>query len=381
MPRNQKRVLLALGWYDYRLHRGIEKYAQEQGWYLSEDLVREKVVPWGWEGDGILAWLGAGDDLTDFVMCAKKPTVDFSFRRPRLQFPRVLYDHTGAAQLVADYFLARGFTHFLFYSDNDNWSFEERGRAFVSMLKKSGHDCTWLCWQRSPAFTNGHFQWRHKRRWLASQINKASKPLALFAANDECALEALEICESGGLAVPDEVSIIGADNSLGAVDAMHTPITSVDTNLELIGYRGAALLDKLMHGNPPPKEPIRVPPAGLIVRKSSDLIAVNHKGVANGLRFLWEHCHEPIGVDDVARAAAMSRRRLHQAFMQYLGRPPGHELHRTRMERAKQLLGKSSEKLEVVAEQCGYQTANGFWVAFKQTTGMSPKQYRKTRLS
>ena len=27
----QKRVLLAMGWYDYRLHRGIEKYAQEIG--------------------------------------------------------------------------------------------------------------------------------------------------------------------------------------------------------------------------------------------------------------------------------------------------------------------------------------------------------------
>ena len=27
------------------------------------DVTKEKVIPWGWEGDGILAWLGAGDDL------------------------------------------------------------------------------------------------------------------------------------------------------------------------------------------------------------------------------------------------------------------------------------------------------------------------------
>jgi len=45
MRKSQRRVLLALGWYDYRLHRGIEKFAQEHGWYLSANLTREKVIP------------------------------------------------------------------------------------------------------------------------------------------------------------------------------------------------------------------------------------------------------------------------------------------------------------------------------------------------
>ena len=112
MRNKQKRVLIALGWYDYRLHRGIEKFAQEHDWHLSANLTREKVIPWGWEGHGILAWLGAGDDLAEFVVTAKKPTVDFSFRRPQLRFPRVLEDHAHAAQLVAEHFLSRGFQSF-----------------------------------------------------------------------------------------------------------------------------------------------------------------------------------------------------------------------------------------------------------------------------
>src|SRR5512138_2190206 len=113
----QRRVLVALGWYDYRLHRGVEKYAQEHNWYLSSNFAREKVIPWGWDGDGILAWLGAGDDLAGFVAQAEKPTVDFSFRRPKLKFPRVLEDTAETARLVADHFLSRGFRHFVFYSD------------------------------------------------------------------------------------------------------------------------------------------------------------------------------------------------------------------------------------------------------------------------
>src|ERR1700722_19204410 len=164
MIKKQKRVLLALGWYDYHLHQGIEKYAQEHGWHLYSDLAREKVIPWGWEGDGVLAWLGAGDDLAEFVQSIKKPTVDFSLRRPQLKFPRVLEDHTHAAQLVAEHFLSRGFAHFAFFSDTDNWSYEERGEGFLQALKRTGRDATWLRWHQSGVATTGRNGWSKKRK-------------------------------------------------------------------------------------------------------------------------------------------------------------------------------------------------------------------------
>lgn len=378
MKKRQKRVLVALGWYDYRLHRGIEKFAQEHGWQLSANLARERVIPWGWEGNGILAWLGAGDDLAEFVQSSKKPTVDFSFRRTQMKFPRVLEDHAHAAELVAEHFLSRGLTRFMFYSEWDNWSYEERGQGFVAALKRAGLDCAWLRWHQAPEFRTDHEQWRQRRNWLVSQIKPAHKPLGIFAANDEHALHILEACEEAGVNVPEEVAIVGAENYLLAPDAMHTPISSVDTNLEILGYRGAELLNDLMNGKKPTKEPIRVPAAGITVRKSSDLLAVNHKGVANSLRFIWEHCHEMIGVEDLVGVAAMSRRGLHKAFMEHLGRTPGQELQRVRIERAKRLIRESNQKIEVLATMCGYQRANSFSIAFKQATGMSPKQYRDT---
>jgi len=376
MRRGQKRVLLALGWYDYRVHRGIERYAQEHGWYLSSNLAREKVIPWGWEGHGILAWLGAGEDLARFVVHARKPTVDLSCRRPHLRFPRVLEDHAHAAELVAEHFLARGFTHFVFYSATDNWSYEERGQGFAQTLKEKGHACVWLRWHQAPVYRDNREQWGRRRAWLATQLRREPKPLAVFAANDDHALDVQDACQIASLAVPEQVAIVGAENYLLAPDAMHTPISSVDTNLETLGYRGAALLDELMRGKPPPKEPIRVPAARVVARKSSDLLAVNHKGVANSLRFIWQHYHEPISVADLVAVAGMSRRGLHKAFLDHLGRSPGQELHRQRLERAKRLLAESDHKMEVLAGMCGYQSANSFCVAFKQATGMSPKQYR-----
>jgi transcriptional regulator GlxA family with amidase domain len=138
------------------------------------------------------------------------------------------------------------------------------------------------------------------------------------------------------------------------------------------------LLDELIRGRKLPRKPIRVPAAGLVIRKSSDLLAVSHKGVANSLRFIWEHCHEPIGVADLVGAAAMSQRGLHKAFLLHLGRSPGQELHRVRIERAKRLLRESAHKVEVLASMCGYRSANSFAVAFKQAEGVSPSQYRET---
>jgi LacI family transcriptional regulator len=116
----------------------------------------------------------------------------------------------------------------------------------------------------------------------------------------------------------------------------------------------------------------------VVTRKSSDLLAVKHKGVANGMRFIWEHFHEPIRVKDLLNVACMSRRGLHKAFLENIGRTPGQELQRLRIEKAKRLLVDSDQKIEVLASMCGYQSANTFSVAFKNATGMTLSHYRNS---
>jgi AraC-like DNA-binding protein len=33
--------------------------------------------------------------------------------------------------------------------------------------------------------------------------------------------------------------------------------------------------------------------------------------------------------------------------------------------------------MDTIAEMCGYESGNSFWVAFKRSTGVSPKEYQK----
>lgn len=83
------------------------------------------------------------------------------------------------------------------------------------------------------------------------------------------------------------------------------------------------MLAARMKGKTAPAQPVRVPVTGLIARKSSALVAVNHPGVAKGMKFLLPHFHEPIGVDDMAAVAAMSRRGFHQTFVEKICQPDG----------------------------------------------------------
>ena len=123
---------------------------------LYADFAREKVIPWGWEGDGILAWLGAGDDLAEFVQSRHKPTVDFSFRRPQLKFPPRAGGPRAGRPTGGRAFSHARFHQLMFYSDADNWSYEERGDGFVKALARAGHTCAWLRWLQSADLCHRH---------------------------------------------------------------------------------------------------------------------------------------------------------------------------------------------------------------------------------
>jgi len=246
----------------------------------------------------------------------QKPTVDFSLRRPQLKFHRVLEDHAHAAKLVADHSF-RAASPILFLQRCGQLVLRGTRRGFIHSLKEPAMNvpgCAGifgcLCVR-----TRGR---RKKRKWLAAQIESGAKPLAVFAATISRRWMSWKLakaphCRAG------TGSIVGAENYLLAPDSMRTPISSVDTNLETLGYRGAELLDKLMAGKTLPADPIRIPAVGVVARKSSDILTIS--------TLVWPKACASSGstaMNDLRQGSGgsrpLSRRGLHKAFLEHLGR-------------------------------------------------------------
>jgi LacI family transcriptional regulator len=253
----------------------------------------------------------------------------------------------------------------------------ERGQAFMETLKRRGLPCEHLRWTNSGKKADARDEWQRRRAWLLTRLKAAPKPLAVFAANGTLAVEVREICEEAGLHVPTQVAIVGIDDYLLSVGAIKKYVSGVDTNLEEQGYRGAELLDRLMRGETTPPEPIRIQPAGVITRMSSDILATGHEGVVRALHHITDHFAGPLGVKELAAIAHMSERGLRQAFVKHVGCTPGDRLRTVRIDSAKRLLAGSSEKIEAIAHRCGYPNLNSFFAAFRRSENMTPAEYRR----
>jgi AraC-like DNA-binding protein len=85
---------------------------------------------------------------------------------------------------------------------------------------------------------------------------------------------------------------------------------------------------------------------------------------------------EPLGVDDLARAAGLSRAHFSREFRAAFGEPPHTYLLTRRMERAAALLRTTDHSVAEICLSFGLQSIGSFTTSFKRTYGVSPTAYR-----
>jgi LacI family transcriptional regulator len=371
----RKRVLLALGWYSYRLHRGVARYADQARWTLNVEMERTGLLPPYWDGDGAICVLGMNAKQDKELMALKIPTVSIG---PVIEegVPRVFPDNEMIGQQAAEHFLTRGFKHFAYYICSGGPSEEIRAAEFSNALKGQDVNVHALDWASKPKADRANS--RARIDWLTEKLKKLPKPLAVATEFDDRGAEVLQACENAGLNVPEEVAVIGADNDELICDFALVPLSSVDTNVERQGYEAAALLDRMMNGEAAPKRATQIPPLGVVIRKSSDMLGVQHPHVATALNRIWNHYQEPVTTEQLCKGIPMSYRRLHDAFVKHVDRTMAEELRRCRIEHAQRLLVEPELYImEDIAERAGFSSAGQMARVFAHFLGTSPSQYRK----
>src|SRR3954447_8963745 len=87
---------------------------------------------------------------------------------------------------------------------------------------------------------------------------------------------------------------------------------------------------------------------------------------------------EPLGVDDMARAAGLSRAHFSREFRRAFGETPHGYLLTRRLERAASLLRMTDHSVAEICFSVGLQSVGSFTSSFTRTYGVSPTAYRRT---
>ena len=355
-PRN---ILLALRWYHPKIHRGVARYARETGWHLNADLSRTQSGLECWDGDGIITQpkLTSPSPLDELLELLPQPQVIIG---------RHLFGNDEEiGRLAAEHF-------------------HDLGVRSVATLGYKGkhHMRLTSCKQEAKAFADvaemfvdEFAPWPERKRSLVEQIRMLPKPVAIFAVNDDIGAWAIEACLSAGFAVPDEVAVLGVRNDELLCEALAVPLSSIENNIEEFGYQAAAMLDRHLDGEPLPTTMMKIPPRGVVVRQSTDVLAIAHPQVLRAMQFIRGNLTEEFNVADVVHETAMSQRGLYKAFSDHLGRSIHETILHERLKLAKQRLLAGNDTVESIAMQAGFTDARHLHRIFRQATGMTPRKW------
>ncbi|MFZ5830064.1 MAG: XylR family transcriptional regulator [Planctomycetota bacterium] len=366
--------------YGRGLLSGVRQYLAEHGpWSVFMELRALESAPplWlkNWQGDGILTRTGTRA-MADAVRRVEVPTVEL--RSPRLNpaAPWVGVDNRAMGKIVAEHLFGRGFRHFGVCEIGTEVYFEERRINFTETVGELGCRC-------DTFHAGGHpekpAEWEKHQDELADWVAALPKPVGVMACTDQLGFFLLDACARAGVAVPEEVAVVGVENE-ESLCTMATPtLSSVRFNAERIGYEAAALLDRLMAGERVPLEPTLIEPLGVVTRGSSDVVAIDDVEVAQAVRFIREKACEGATVSDVLQKLAISRSALERRMRAALGRSPNEEITRVRVERAKELLISTDQPLTTIARRTGFQTPQYLVSVFKRQVGVTPGAFRRRR--
>ncbi|HXE54188.1 MAG TPA: DNA-binding transcriptional regulator [Tepidisphaeraceae bacterium] len=366
----------SIGWRE-KLMRGIAGYSNEHGrWHVytaPEGTEASLFFSESYSWDGLIVRVTDAAEARRIVKLGVPAASVGSARVPSMSLPRVKVDDAALTGLAARHLITAGIRQFGYCS----WfprDAEDRGPAFAVHLAGRQYPCDFYSDFTRLAFSA---PWQARQRDLAKWIRKLPKPVGILTWNPDVACQVVEACNLAHISVPQDVAIITADDDPMKCELSNPTISAIEIPAARIGYEAAALLDRMMSGVRSPGEPVLIEPAGIVtVRQSSNTSSLPDRDVHLAVQFIREHASESIGMHEVARHLAVSRRWLERHFQRVLGHSPHEELQRCRLELAKKMLLESDMDAGRVAAATGFGSASYFTTFFRRFTGLTPIQFR-----
>ncbi len=379
------RILLAIEdsrAYGRGLLRGISKYARLHGPWLFQ------TRPEFYHGGSRIS--GRWKDLKDAhiagaitrelprqdmrrILSLNAPVIVASHMTLEPELPSIMTDCRKIGAMAAEHFLNRGFRHFGYCGLEEMFWSRRRATSFTRVIAEAGY--TTNSYRQPP--TKSDRQWGREQVTMARWLEQLPRPVAIMGCTDDRARDLVEACEIAGLNVPEDVAILGVDNDDLVCDLAGVPISSVALDAQRAGFEAAELLAALMNGERTGTREVPVMPTHIEVRRSTDILAINDRQVAEALEYIRTHVNEPMQVPEVARAVGLSERSLFDRFRRSLDRSVHEEITRVRVERICWMLEHTAMSLLEIALAMGLPDDKHLSRYFQRCKQVTPAAWRR----
>ncbi len=369
--------------YDRGIIAGIGNYlsSTRASWdlFLEEDfLCRLKGIE-RWQGDGIIA--DFDDPLIGEALAGSKVpvvAVGGSYEDVRAYpkgIPYVATDNYALIKLAYEHLIEAGLTQFACFSlpeaQANRWA-QEREKAFKRLLRRDG-----LPVQIYRGLGTSAPLWDSAVEQQIAWLQSLPKPIGIIAVTDARARQLLQACLTAGIAVPEEVALIGIDNDPLTRTLTRVPLSSVIQGTETMGRTAAALLHQMLHGKPCAGAQVLVPPDAINVQASSLHQPLGHPYVMQALLFIRQYACQGIKTAQVAAYVGVSRSSLEAHFRKVRGCSVHDEILRFKLASAAKGLEDDHLAIADIAQQCGFKSAQYLHTVFRREFGCTPREYQQ----
>jgi LacI family transcriptional regulator len=291
--------------------------------------------------------------------------------------PQCTSDEQEVGRLAAEHLISRGFELFAYCGPpekRDGFT-DLMWQEFQAELARHGRSAE--CYNPNRSSETVSLE-RSVSRELIDWLRRLPKPVGL-AWNAVQGRGVTEACRHAELRVPEQVAVICGEHDDLVCGLSTPPLSAIYQDGRKVGYEAARILGRMLHGEPPPKERLRIPVSRVIARQSTDILAIDDQVLAEALVLIREQASRGIRVDDIVRLLPISRRALEQRFQEVLGRSPAEEIRRVRLLHAKTLLEQTDLTVARIAKVSGFGTPAVLLRNFEAHYGLKPSVYRRLR--
>lgn len=335
--------------------------------YGAEGIVK-KVKEW--DIDAIIAqW---EYEEVDFLEQFDIPVFLQSYKKISGHFSRISGNYIGSGAMAAHFFIKRHFKNFAFYGNKGFYWSKARAEGFRKEVERVKGNYYYF----ESEVLDG-MQWSRSHIELDNWLVSLPKPVALFACDDNFALQISEICKVNNIVIPNDLSLLGVDNDELICNLSHPSISSIITNDIDGGYQTGRMLHKLIMSKSNIPFNINIEPIRIELRQSTEMYNISDNYIKTVIEYVNDNIKQIFSVRELLSLVPLSRRNLEKKFNEATNTSIYQFILDKKVEYISNELLTTNKSLLDIAYEIGFNDVRNAYRIFKKYTGYTPMSFRK----